>query len=97
MSSESKKQERAEILARAMAAMNRLTEEMAAREERAKHAMVKREEERCAREIQRKKDWQINELARIEEGSEMKAPASKEGPRAGYGGYLDGYGGGLVL
>jgi hypothetical protein len=81
-----KKQEKAEIIAGHVAALKKLKEAMAAREE------LRREEIRRAREIQRKKDWQLSELARIEEGSEMKKPIFSNGnPPAGYGGYLDGY------
>jgi hypothetical protein len=67
-----------EIIARNMATLKRLTQ---AREER---DMAKR----AAAEINRKKAWQLSELARIERG-----PTSDEalGLGGGYGGYLDGY------
>jgi len=80
------KQKKAEIIAEHVAALKKLKETMALREE------LRREEVKRAREIQRKKAWQLSELARIEGGSEMKSPTiSKENPSAGYGGYLDGY------
>ena len=83
--------EKAEIIAGHVATLKRLRETMARRaaaaEETAKRETAKRE-----REIQRKKDWQISELARIQGGSEMKGPTIYKGyPPAGYGGYLDGY------
>jgi len=86
MFSACKKQEKAEIIAGHVAALKKLKEAMAARED------LRREEIRRAREIQRKKEWQLSELARIEYGCEMKQPTfSKGNPPAGYGGYLDGY------
>jgi len=85
MSSTSKNQEIAEIIARSTATLKNMQEAMAWRE-------ATREEAKRAREVQRKKAWQISELARIEEGSKMKGfTISKEYQPAGYGGYLDGY------
>ena len=83
--------ERDEIIAAQVATLKKLQEAMAVREE-AKREEAKREEARRQREIQRKKSWQASELARIEQGSEMKGlTISKGRPPAGYGGYLDGY------
>jgi hypothetical protein len=81
--------DKAEIIAGHVATLKRLREAMAAREEAAKSEQAKREEAKRKREAERKKAWQISELARIEEGSEMKGPTKY--PPAGYGGYLDGY------
>lgn len=82
MSSASKNQEIAEIIARSAAALKNMQQAMAERE-------ANREEAKRARLGERKKAWQISELARIEEGSKMKGPTTY--PPAGYGGYLDGY------
>lgn len=89
MSSASKNQEIAEIIARSAAALKNMQQAMAEREEAAKSEQAKREEAKRKREAERKKAWQISELARIEEGSELKGPTTY--PPAGYGGYLDGY------
>jgi len=67
-----------EIIARNMATLKRLTQ---AREER---DMAKR----AAAEIERKKAWQLSELARIERGPTGEPPSTST---AGYDGYLDGY------
>ena len=75
--------EKAEIIAEQMAMLNKMREAMAAREE------AKRE-----REIRRKKAWQLSELARIERGG-MEGPTVDNPP--GYGGYLDGYCGAVVI
>lgn len=75
---------RDEIIAAQVATLKRLQEEIAVRDE------ARREEARRQREIQRKKAWQISELARIEQGSEMEGPTISKS-YAGYGGYLDGY------
>jgi hypothetical protein len=75
--------ERNEIIATQVATLKKLQEAMAVRE---------KEKVRCTREIQQKKNWQISELARIEQTSKMEGPTiSKGSPPAGYGGYLDGY------
>jgi hypothetical protein len=67
-----------EIIARNMATLKRLTQ---AREER---DMARR----AAAEIDRKKAWQLSELARIKRGPAVEPPSTST---AGYGGYLDGY------
>jgi len=82
MSSASKNQEIAEIIARSAAALKNMQQAMAERE-------ANREQAKATRVGERKKAWQISELARIEEGSELKGPTTY--PPAGYGGYLDGY------
>jgi len=84
--------EKAEIIAGHVATLKRLREAMAAREEAAKREKAKREEAKLEREIQRKKAWQLSELARIEQGG-MEGPTVENPP--GYGGYLDGYCGAL--
>jgi hypothetical protein len=77
------KEETAEIVARNMAALKKL-----------RAAAVDRERLMAEAREARKKAWQLSEIARIEEGSEIKVPTiSKEYPPAGYGGYLDGYSG----
>ena len=80
--SSASKNEIAEVIARSAAALKNMQQAMAERE-------AKREQAKRERVAQRKKDWQISELARIEEGSELKGPTTY--PPAGYGGYLDGY------
>jgi hypothetical protein len=80
----SAKNENAEIIAGHVAALKRLREGMAAREE------LKR-----ARAEQRKRAWQLSEIARVE----GEAPTAPTAPTAFknltcYSGYLDGYWGG---
>ena len=77
----SAKNENAEIIAGHVATLKRLREGMAAREE------LKR-----TKEEQRKKAWQLSEIARIEGGAST-APTAFENLTC-YGGYLDGYCGG---
>ena len=68
------------IIAGHMATLNRLREEMVAREE------LKR-----AQEIERKKAWQLREIARVEAAERGGHESSDERNLNCYGGYLDGY------